>query len=311
MAVQTGTATNYKDLLSKLRTFLTGLAVNPWTSLRYTVGGGIAADELILRAPGLAGTDQIFVGITTFENATADYFNWRIAGFTGYNAALAFGAQPGVMQNVFLRLWNSPIPYWFVANGRRVVIVAKVSTNYMMGYLGFINPYPSPNQYPYPLAIGGDWAISPEPLLTDVAWRWSNTFITANNFPMSSSWDPGGGVIRANTSTLRIRRPDGTWGFMRAGSNAAYQDLDDSTIWPYMAGMANLQANLGADQSPVFPIVLHDNTPEVYGELDGVFAVSGQARASEDLIHVGADDLLMVQNIFRTGRNAYCAVKLV
>jgi hypothetical protein len=102
MAVEIGTATGYKDLLAKLRTFLTGLAVNPWTSLRYTVGGGTNPDELILRAPGLAGTDQIYVGITTFENATADYFNWRLAGFTGYNAALAFGAQPGVMQKVHL-----------------------------------------------------------------------------------------------------------------------------------------------------------------------------------------------------------------
>jgi hypothetical protein len=310
MAVEIGTATGYKDLLAKLRTFLTGLAVNPWTSLRYTVGGGTNPDELILRAPGLAGTDQIYVGITTFENATADYFNWRLAGFTGYNAALAFGAQPGVMQKVHLTLWNSPIPYWFVANGRRVIIVAKVSTFYMTGYLGFINQYPSPNQYPYPLIVGGNWAIDPEPALTSVSWRWSNTFFTNTNFPMSTSWDPGGGIIRANTSTLRIRKPDGTWGFMRAGSNGAYQDLDDSTIWPYMAGMANLQANLGADQSPVFPIILHDNTPEVFGELDGVYATSGQARASEDTITVGADSLLVVQNVMRTGRNTYCAVKL-
>lgn len=311
MAVEIGTAAGYKDLLAKLRTFLTGLAVNPWTSLRYTVGGAGLADECILRAPGLAGTDQIFVGITTFENATADYYDWRLAGFTGFNNALTFGAQPGVMQNVFMTLWNSPIPYWFVANGRRAIIVAKISTNYMMGYLGFINQYPSPNQYPYPLAVGGNFAISPEPLLTDVAWRWSTTFITANNFPMSSKWDPGGGVVPDNTSTLRLRAPNGLWKALNCGFNAAYQDADSSCIWPYMAGMANLQANLGADQSPVLPIVLHDNTPEVYGEIDGVFAVSGQARASEDLIHVGADDLLVVQNMFRTARNTYCAVKLV
>lgn len=311
MATEIGTATGYKDLLAKLRTFLTGLAVNPWTSLRYTVGGGVAADECILRAPGLAGTDQIFVGITTFENATADYFNWRLGGFTGFNNALAFGAQPGVMQNVFVQLWNSPIPYWFVANGRRVIMVAKVSTNYHMMYLGFLNQYASPNQYPYPLAIGGNFAMSPEPALTDVAWRWSNTFFTRQNFPMSTRWDPGGGVIADNTSTLRLRAPNGLWKAMRCGPNGSYSDVDDSTVWPYMAGMVNLQANLGADQSPVFPIILHDNTPEVYGELDGVYATSGQGRASEDTLTEGADSLLMVQNVTKTARNDYCAVRLV
>jgi hypothetical protein len=280
--------------------------------MRYVVGGGVAPDELILRAPGLAGADQIFVGVTTFENATADYYNWRLGGFTGFNNALLFGAQPGVNQNTFLLLWNSPIPYWFVANGRRVIIVTKISTNYMMAYLGFINPYPSPNQYPYPLAIGGSFAISGEPLATDTAWRWSSTFITANNFPMSSKWDPGGGVIADNTSSLRLRKPNGIWMALNTGFNAAYQDTDNSTIWPYMAGMINLQQNLGpAAQSPLLPVILHDNTPEVYGELDGVLATSGQAIASEDIIQESGSDHLVVQNIFRTGRNSYCAVKLV
>jgi hypothetical protein len=72
-----------------------------------------------------------------------------------------------------------------------------------------------------------------------------------------------------------------------------------------------LTQNLGATQSPVLPIILHDNTPEVYGELDGVLATSGQAIASEDTLTVGADSYLVVQNVFRTGRNQYCAVKLV
>lgn len=313
MAVEIGTAANYKDLLLKLKTFLTGAPLGgaAWTQMRYATTGGGGADELILRAPGLAGADQIYVGITTFENVTADYFNWRMAGFTGFNNALAFGAQPGLMQNVFLTLWNSPIPYWFVGNGRRVIIVAKVSTSYMMGYLGFFNPYPSPNQYPYPLAVGGNWAIAPEPALMDVAWRWSNGFFTAQNFPMATIWNPGGGVIVANTSTFRIRQPNGVWGYMRTGQNGAYQDVDDSTIWPYMAGMVNLQQNLGgAAQSPLLPIILHDNTPEVYGELDGVLATSGQAIASEDIIQQGGNDHLVVQNIAQTSRNRYCAVKL-
>ena len=309
MATASGTAANYKDLLALLRTFLIGTP--GWTSLRYTVGGAGLPDECILRAPGLTGTDQIFVGITTFENVTADYFNWRLAGFTGFNGALTFGTQAGVMNNVFMTLWNSPIPYWFVANGRRVVIVAKVSTSFMMGYLGFINQYPSPNQYPYPLAIGGNFATSPEPALTDVSWRWSNAGFLNTNFPMATRYGPGGSVISTNTVSLRLRKTNGIWADLAAGPDGGYSDSDPYNIWPYMAGMVNLQQNLGATQSPVLPIILHDNTPEVYGELDGVVATSGQAIASQDTLTVGVDSYLVVQNVFRTARNQYAAVRLV
>lgn len=309
MATATGTATDYKDLLARLRTFLTGTP--GWTSLRYTTGGAGNPDECILMAPGLGGTDQIYVGIRTFENTTADYFNWRLGGFTGYDAALTFANQPGVMQNVFMTLWNSPIPYTFVANGRRAIIVVKISTFFMMGYLGFINQYPSPGQFPYPLAIGGNYTNAPEPALTDVVWRWSNATSFNTNFPMSSRYNPGGGFGGPNSCQLRLRKPNGIWADLAAADNGGYQDSDTYNIWPYMSGMGSLQQNLGATQSPVLPIILHDNTPEVYGELDGVVATSGQAIASEDTLTVGADSYLVVQNVFRTGRNQYCAVKLV
>lgn len=308
-AVATGTATDYKNLLALLRTFLTGTP--GWTSLRYTVGGAGNPDECILKAPGLGGTDEIYVGVKTFENVTADYYNWRLGGFTGFDAGLTFAAQPGVMQNVFMTLWNSPIPYWFIANGRRVIIVTKISTNFMMGYLGFINQYPSPAQFPYPLAIGGNFAISLEPALTSTQWRWSNATAFNFNFPMATRQNPGGGIIPANTCSLRLRKTNGIWADMASGDNGVYQDSDINNIWPYMAGMSNLQQNLGATQSPILPIILHDNTPEVYGELDGVVATSGQAIASEDLLAVGGDNYLVVQNVFRTGRSQYAAVRLV
>lgn len=316
MATEIGTAADYKDLLAKLRTFLTGAALGAeaWTSLRYNAPAGAGSvHELILRAPGLAGTDQIFVGISTFENVTADYYNWRLAGFTGFNGALAFGAQPGYMGNVFNSFWNSPIPYWFVANGRRVIIVSKISTSFMMTYLGFINQYPSPSQYPYPLCIGGNLAWSPEPSPTDTAWRWSIASALNNNFPMATEGTglPIGGIGR-DSCTLRLRSPNGVWIHLRSGTNGFYIDNDASNIWPYMATMFNLQQNLGpAAQSPLLPIILHDSTPEVYGEFDGVFATSGQAIASEDLINQSGDDHLVVQNITRTARNNYCAVRLV
>jgi hypothetical protein len=312
MAFSQGTATDYKDLLARLRTFLTGMATagadRPWVSMRYNVGAGAAPTELILKATGAAGTDQIFVGISTFENATADYFNWRLAGFSGYDAALAFGAQPGVMNNVFFSLWNSPIPYTFVANARRCVVKAKVSTSIMMMYLGFINQYASPAQYPYPLLIGGNMAHTPEPALTLTDWRWSVGDNRNHNFPFSSFVSNFG--IAANSMTLRLRSPNGVWLALKAGDNGTYQD--GNNIWPYTSGMGALQQNLGTPaQSPAFPIILSDSTPEVYGELDGIVATSGQGIAAEDTLVIAGDNYEVMQDVFRTARERYCAVRLV
>jgi hypothetical protein len=311
--IEIDTASDYKDLLLRLKNFASGVGMGAeaWTVMRYSAPGGAGSThELILRGPGLGATDQIFVGISTFENATADYFNWRLAGMTGFNNALAFGAQPGYMGNVFNSLWNSPIPYWFVANGRRIIIVAKISTFFVMTYLGFINQYPSPSQYPYPLLIGGNMAWSPEPALTDGSWRWSSGSVLNTNFPMAYFGSPV--PVQENSVSCRLRTPNGVWKAFWTGQNGFYNDNDASGIWPYMQGMVNLQQNLGpGNQSPLLPIILHDNIPEVYGELDGVLATSGQAIASEDLITESGDDHLVVQNVMRTGRNNYCAVRLV
>jgi hypothetical protein len=309
MAVEQGTATDYLDLLAKLRIFLTGMAVNPWTVLRNTLGGTISVPtgELIMRAPGAAGTDQIFVGIMPFANATADYYDWRLAGFTGFDNSLAWGAQPGVMQNVFLTLWNAPIPYTFIGNGRRVIIIAKISTFQCSAYLGFINQYASPAQYPYPLAIGGNMAHGQEPAFNLTDWRWSTPDNRNHNFPHSNSVNTFG--TPANTYQLRLRSPAGVWLSLRAGDNGTYGDYN---IWPYTGGMGNLQQNLGPTaQSPILPIILSDSTPEVYGEFDGVGATSGQNIGAEDLLTVGADSWFVVQDVFRTTRDRYSVARLV
>jgi hypothetical protein len=46
------------------------------------------------------------------------------------------------------------------------------------------------------------------------------------------------------------------------------------------------------------------------GELHGLAFVTGQGNAAENTITVGADTWLVVPNIYRSTRDAYCAVKL-
>lgn len=316
MAIEIGTATSYKDLLAKLRTFLTGLAADPWVSERYTTGAGVLPDELILKGVGNGGGDEIYVGIQTFADVAADYYNWRLGGFTGFDAGLAFAAQPGAMTRPSLTLWNSTIPYWFVANGRRFIVVAKISTVYVSMYAGFITPYASPAQYPYPLAVGGNLVhTGAEPALTSVLWRWSNTATQNRNYPMGI---PTGSIATytADECALRLRMADGSWkGFVAGGASALNDNMtspNGGTLWPYSSSMLNIQRNLGSTvQYPLLPIILHGNEINCLGELDGVFATTGQSLAVEDLIQYVAQDYLAVQNVHRTSREEYFAVRLV
>jgi hypothetical protein len=115
-----------------------------------------------------------------------------------------------------------------------------------------------------------------------------------------------------------MRKPDGSWmGFSgnRSGASGGY-------IWPYGYTFANALPNLDGTY-PLLPIVLHSDegnsgvypnitivNPNIWGELDGVLAVTGHANASENIITVGRTDYLVVQNINRTTKTDFFAVKL-
>jgi len=178
MAYQTGTATDYRDLLRCLRTFVTGSALGSqaWTELRWVETA--TTQELILKGPGLAGVDEIFIGIRSDQNVASDAYNWHIQGATGYLPLDAWADQPNASPNRHMALWNQPMPYWFVGDGRRIMVAARVSTRVMFIHLGFILPYATPGQYPYPLLIVGSSANA----------RWSG--VNTNFAPVIRS--PGG-----------------------------------------------------------------------------------------------------------------------
>jgi hypothetical protein len=62
-------------------------------------------------------------------------------------------------------------------------------------------------------------------------------------------------------------------------------------------------------QYALTPIVLTD-TVNVYGELDGVYQVSGFGNSSEDIVTAGGVDHLVVQDVYRNGVRDFVAVKL-
>lgn len=261
--------------------------------------------QLIMKAPGLSGTDQIFIGIQPYSNVTGDYYNWSMTSFLGYSATDDVSTQPYSSPKSQLYLWNDQIKYWFVANGNRVIIVTKVSSVYQIGYIGKFLPYCLPTQYPYPVLVSGTH--------TSTTGRYSNA-----DFDYSSILCPGAGTY--------FYYIDGTWKMIRnyyhsGGTRAPVTTLGASEpsaqMWPTSPRdhTSDLLANTLAWTDggyTLLPLVIDMHNPvyNVLGEVDGIMWVSGHQNASENIINVGGEDYLVVQNVWITSRADYMAVRL-
>jgi hypothetical protein len=185
-----------------------------------------------------------------------------------------------------LLLWDDAIPYWFVGSGRRLIVVAKVSTVYQTAYLGLALPYATPGQYPYPLVVGGTCRTGNV--------RWSDQSISHSAF-----WRPQAGGLSWRTQDghwLRLVSPTtSSSSQITAGGTAEtlWREAPDGTRW--LLPLVGTQYNPG-------------NT---LGELDGVAAVPGFGVASEDVVDDGTDDWLVVQSGWRTTSTDYAAVRLL
>lgn len=263
------------------------------TAPRWTAVRSIADSEYIWKAPGADGLSAIYVGAKVYENGGSDIYNLQLNGFSGYDAGAAFDKQPGAVPTVQgLGLWRGAIPYWLVANGRRVVIVAKVTTVYQAGYLGLIEQYIDPLVFPYPLAVGGS-------ITGNI--RFSDSSDANRCFPIA-------GTSSAN-SQLKLRMPTGEWrGFTAVTASGSLNGSATPAIWPYQSGMAGLRPNVDGSQ-PLLPITLFEPT-QLHGRLDGVMATTGFGTGSESELDDGVVKQLVVQNVFRTATDQYFTVKL-
>jgi hypothetical protein len=307
MATTTGTATDHNDLMAQVVAFVTGAALGAqaWTALRNVTG------EAILRGPGLTGTDQIFVGMKSFSDAGADYYNWVLSAFTGFASGLAFEAQPGAhhtgwganQSGTILTLQNALMRYWLSANGRWIHLEVQVGTVYVPAILGFaLTPYASPGQWPYPMVLGANqaWANALT-LAGNTSLRWSYTG-TENR-----AWfGAGSGAGRA--SQLRVRLADGTWW----GFGPTYT-TGQGTIYPLANGAADMRPNLDGTYQRL-PLILSRASAsgeiDVLGQFDQVNWVTGYANAAENTLTEGADTWLVVPNVFRSTKVDYAAFKL-
>lgn len=262
-----GTLAHY-NMLQRIRDFA---AAGGWQILRYDITQ--ANRELIMKAPGLSGAEEIFCGFRTYQNADADYYNLAAGAFTGYVAGNSFDTQPGAMISG-VPAHNNRIDYWLTMNGQRMVLAMKVGTPvYETAYIGKFLPYARPSQYPYPVICAG--------MLNGAsATRFSDT---AHSIPFKGA--------RAN---MRMRFNDGVW------------KQPECYPWNnnFLAG-ATQQRDTGGNYKPL-PIVLSDANG-VYGELDGVYFITGFNNAVEN---TAGTDLVIIQDVARTGFTDYYAMRL-
>lgn len=298
MAFQVGTATNFLDLYNKLRDFLVAdtalvTAGENWTQIVGNTGTLVAADQIVLQGPGTSGTDEILVGLETTTSVGSDYYNLEFSGFTVWNPAIAFASQVNSQHSFTINLWNQPMPYWFVANGRRFMLVVRVSGVYMSAYCGLILPYVLPSLWPYPLFIG---ASSRQP-----TWRYSQV------------WPNMSGFFHPGQTNAALLFPDIIWrGVVNQSASGANEQREDGVnIQPFHYDFSpvreNIDGSYNLDQARI-----DCSTPYVaqLGALQGVFRVSGFANNAENIITQNGVDHLVFPNVYRTGWNAFAAIAL-
>lgn len=244
---------------------------------RYETSG--TDHQLIVRSPGLSGTEQIYWGFRTYESAASDFYNFFGMVATGYIAANHFDVQPnasyfGVCGH------NNRIDYWLTLNGQRIAGALKVGTPvYEHFYMGKFLPYARPSQYPYPVLSGGTL----DPAAASV--RFSDT---THSFYLRGAHNRG-----------RIRTPGG-W--------------VQGHFWPWrpdntVVGSTYILRDVGGHY-PLLPVIVHDGSANIYGELDGIFMISGFNNAVENTVTIGGTTYVVMQDVYRTGHGDYYALRL-
>lgn len=229
-------------------------------TLNVTWQDHISTDfDALLEGEG-SGADEIFVGIRSFISGSSH--NWELMGATGYDSGSPYTVQPGrspgdheaVLTNDqegnYVPLDNSSITYWLYVNGRRIIGVFKVgASTYTNMYLGWINPFGTASDFPYPLVVGG--CSSDKDIL-----------FSSNTPGYSGMLDPISDDA-ADNGPMSYRDPAGVWNQVRnsreSGSSRAVEN--EFCVWP--AGTIGVTGLSADDETATNAIQGADLIPNV------------------------------------------------
>jgi hypothetical protein len=301
MAFQIGTSLGHEVLMDDLKTFL---IAQSWTVEKDEV---IGSDRFVyFKGPDiLTGTTTInaHVHIRVFEDVPTDYYNWELSGAIDFDTNETFDTQPQTSPKLSatfrptIPLFQNNIDYWFVANNRRFIVIPKVSTVFVSMYAGFLLPYATPSEFPFPFYIGATTGLTTR--------RYSDS-----SYAMGGFWDTPG------TTVAYIRHVDGSWlnvGNYAGGGSTKNRNSGTTThIWPYRETENDQIINNIDGSYTLYETIIasSSNSGNVYGELEGVFSCSGFANASENTVTIAGVTYLVVESPSRPGVPDFTCIRL-
>lgn len=330
-AYQTGTASSHVDLWDKLLAFLTTdptlvAAGDQWTTawLADDSNSGNPNDtDIVLRGPGSTGTDNIYVGLRREDNVPEDNSTFYVYGMTGVvpNAEQVTDHINVTPRAVKMFSKTTPMNYWFVASGRRFIVVIKVGTIYQALYAGFFLAYGTLTQYSYPLFIGaaaGDGGPTEAADWRDVTTKHS-LFPFASYSEAATGWEtsawllsPQGDWLRcaADRATANVALGPNYFGTGLGLGESLIQDADTGG-YGYKSVAARVVEAYGGGFA-LAPISLNQFNPadQALGVLDGVYQVTGRGQSPENLISVDDRVHVVFSNAFRTAIDSWFAVEV-
>lgn len=270
--------------------------------------------EFAWQAPGVDGSQEIYVaGYTSTDNG-ADRYNIAFRGFRYLvDPASSVLDVPNSSLDKFLLLSKTPTAYWIVANGGRFVLATRTSSVYEFAYCGFGLPYETPSSHAYPMLIGAPHTVE--------STRWD----ASNDGGYRNPCDPGtGSVTDGVNSTLAAHMPDGNWiqvanRYQSSGVEGQTMSGSDARgrTWPYAGtDTGSVQPTHLRDcidgTKPMLPVVVMriNGQQHMWGEFDGVYWTTGFSTSAEALILDGAIDHLVVPNVNRSSINSFAAIAL-
>lgn len=267
------------------------------------------------KAPGNGTGVEMYLNVQTEYDVGDGFYSWKLFGATDYdsNEASDFGAMPGAGGPTYFNLWQNVISYWFYANDRRVIVIAKCSTNYMSMYGGFFLPFALPTEYPFPFALIASYPEIQKP--------------DYNNARNSMIADPG-----ADGAAWYRRRTTETWHEVENQASSTGSVLSASGqrafIWPHKTGKTQGSGSGDVDfwseygfggmklnylnETPLVQchiIDLDDLT--CVGALEGVYSTSGFGRTVEQTVTISSRTFRLFQRAFRNQAGDFFAVEEV
>jgi hypothetical protein len=297
-----------------------GLATNTAPTDNY-IDAEACNDLWAWQGPGFDAARRVYVFAAPYYDGGTGTEMVRFQCCTGVdaNAVSWFDVQQGAgTDSAFLLLATSSVTHWFYANSRRFVVVVKNGTDdYTSAYLGFLQQFALPDDYPFPLFQG---ATAPD----------LNARLSYNDSRYRAFCDPG------DVGCATFRRWDNVWERVE-NHNLVVGGIDDvvrdptAWVWPWHVGVTN-QASFPSNtignynsfnahylnridptaqgDLPLIPAIVMDDPYGNIGALDGVFCVPrGGVLSPEQVVTISSVDYRVFSNRAKTGGHHYYAVR--